>query len=644
MGPFHRQREGSKPRTSRPGAGRRKERRSEPGVEGLESRQLLSITEFTSLPTNSGPTGIASGDGSLWVAEGSTGQIARIDPGNPGAAPVSIAASPGAKPYDVVVDPHGRVWFTDEGLGAVGVYNPSNQTVTEYELPGSAGSGASHDANATPVGITVGPDGNIWFTEQRDNLIGVINPNTAPESGGVLPLSSGVVTVYSTGTGTNPTEIVSAGGKLWVSELGDNGSHNNRVGAFDPGNPGLGVKQYALTNTADLQGLGIALGSDGNVWVALHNSAYSQGTLVSFDPSNPASQSQVAEANGILGLYLTPGGDGNLYVTLKGNQVGTIDLRASGPDRRIQPFSTNNPTSVTNEITAGPDGNIWFTDKGLIGSTKGGVGVFPITQLVVSMPSSITADSPFSVTVKDQYLYGPGAGTIDAQYNGDVTLRLDPTPSSTGGNFTVQAVNGVANFTGLTIGQAGSYVILANAGVAGSAQTSQFSVSPSPTPTSPSPTPTSPTPTPTSPGSTPTSTPSPTPTIVAEQIKAVFLKHNRKGKAMGKPVEEIVLTFSTAMNAGSIGNAGAYQVAWASTRRVKRKLVTTLHPVGVPSATPGATNTTVTLVTSGMASKFARGGRLTISPGSIVNADGVSLGAPTVFLIAPRARGISPSS
>src|SRR5262249_23818981 len=120
---------------------------------------------------------------------------------------------------------------------------------------------------------------------------------------------------------------------------------------------------------------------------------------------------------------------------------------------------------------------------------------------------------------------------------------------------------------------------------------------------------------------------------------------NKKGKGIGKPVEEFVLTFSTAMNAGTIGNAGNYQVAWASTRKVKRKLQTTLHPVAVVSATPNSAATVVTLVTSATKQKFAKGGQLTIvSPGSSSSAAGVSLGPPSVFAISARAGGISPSS
>ncbi len=145
-------------------------------------------------------------------------------------------------------------------------------------------------------------------------------------------------------------------------------------------------------------------------------------------------------------------------------------------------------------------------------------------------------------------------------------------------------------------------------------------------------------------GNQPSKHPPPTPTIIAEQINAVYLKHNKKGKPIGKPVEEIVLTFSTAMNPGTIDNAGNYQVAWASTKKVKRKVQTVLHPMAVVSASSDPTNTVVTLVTSAPKTKFAKGGQLTIvAPGSILGAAGGSLGGATVFAIAPRAGGISPA-
>jgi hypothetical protein len=98
------------------------------------------------------------------------------------------------------------------------------------------------------------------------------------------------------------------------------------------------------------------------------------------------------------------------------------------------------------------------------------------------------------------------------------------------------------------------------------------------------------------------------------------------------------------MDPGTIGNAGNYQVAWFSTRKIKRKLQTIPHPIAVLSATPGAGDTTVAVKTSAQKTKFAKGGQLTISPGSVRSVAEGSLAPPTVFVIAPRAGGIAPKS
>ena len=98
------------------------------------------------------------------------------------------------------------------------------------------------------------------------------------------------------------------------------------------------------------------------------------------------------------------------------------------------------------------------------------------------------------------------------------------------------------------------------------------------------------------------------------------------------------------MNPGTIDNAGGYQVAWASTKKVKKKVQTVLHPVAVLSATADPTNTRVTLVTATLKTKFAKGGQVMfVSPGSILGAAGGPLGGVTEFAISPRAVGISPA-
>jgi hypothetical protein len=88
------------------------------------------------------------------------------------------------------------------------------------------------------------------------------------------------------------------------------------------------------------------------------------------------------------------------------------------------------------------------------------------------------------------------------------------------------------------------------------------------------------------------------------------------------------------MNTGTIDNAGNYQVAWASTKRVKRKVQRVLHPVPVTFQPSDSSAAVVALVTSVPMQKFARGGQvLIVSPGSIRSARGVALGGPMTISI-----------
>ena len=94
----------------------------------------------------------------------------------------SAGISAGADPADITVGPDGNLWFTEPSVNRIGRINPTTGVITEYS------NGLSGGAN--PTGITAGPDGNLWFTEA--NLvprIGRINPTT------------GVITEYSQGLG-----------------------------------------------------------------------------------------------------------------------------------------------------------------------------------------------------------------------------------------------------------------------------------------------------------------------------------------------------------------------------------------------------------------------------------------------------------
>src|SRR5262249_14757129 len=61
------------------------------------------------------------------------------------------------------------------------------------------------------------------------------------------------------------------------------------------------------------------------------------------------------------------------------------------------------------------------------------------------------------------------------------------------------------------------------------------------------------------------------PTIIAAQL-TTYRKLNKKHRPTGKPLAEVLLTFSAPMNTGTIDNAGNYQVAWESLKTVRTRV------------------------------------------------------------------------
>src|SRR5262249_48734043 len=68
-------------------------------------------------------------------------------------------------PLGITTGPDGNLWFTETNGNPqhIGQINPTTHVVTEFPTPTAA---------STPVGITTGPDGNLWFAEAIGNQIG----------------------------------------------------------------------------------------------------------------------------------------------------------------------------------------------------------------------------------------------------------------------------------------------------------------------------------------------------------------------------------------------------------------------------------------------------------------------------------------
>ncbi|MGA8575564.1 MAG: hypothetical protein WB609_07750 [Candidatus Cybelea sp.] len=106
----------------------------------------------------------------------------------------------------LALGPDNNEWFADNGHDAIGKMTPSG-VLTEYELP---------DAQThMPVGISKGPDGNVWF-------LATDSYGTSPEAGKVTP--SGTITEYQLPLNcSNVTDAIVSGndGNLWISAFCD---------------------------------------------------------------------------------------------------------------------------------------------------------------------------------------------------------------------------------------------------------------------------------------------------------------------------------------------------------------------------------------------------------------------------------------
>ena len=74
----------------------------------------------------------------------------------------SLVACSANYPNGITVGPDGNLWFTDSGLGMIGRITPSGQ-VTEFKVPYQF---------SRPAYIVTGPDGNLWFTDPGSGAIG----------------------------------------------------------------------------------------------------------------------------------------------------------------------------------------------------------------------------------------------------------------------------------------------------------------------------------------------------------------------------------------------------------------------------------------------------------------------------------------
>jgi streptogramin lyase len=180
--------------------------------------------------------GITTGsDGNLYIGYGT--YIEQVTPSGVMSLAYGMAPS-GSRFTSLTNGPDGNIWFVNQTQNEIGVMNISTDAVTTYSIPTS-----SSDLS----NITSGPDGNLWFTETQGNNIGKIT-------------TSGTITEYAVPTsGAGPDGIASGpDGALWFAESNNNGA----IGRITTSGS---VTEY-LTPTSYSGPMGITAGPDDALW------------------------------------------------------------------------------------------------------------------------------------------------------------------------------------------------------------------------------------------------------------------------------------------------------------------------------------------------------------------------------------------
>ena len=272
----------------------------------------------------------------------------------------------------------------------IGTINVSTRQFHEYPIPTS---------NAMPIGITAGPDNNLWFTEESGNKIGMIT-------------TAGAITEeYPVTTSASQPDGITLGpdGNIWFTEV-----DADKIGTINVSTHA--ISEYTIP-TSNAMPIGITAGPDNNLWFTEESGnkigmITTAGAITEYPVTTSASQ-----PDGI-----TSGSDGNLWFTeTSGNQIGSITIDGAITEYGI-PTSSSGPSG----ITPGPQGNLWMTEES---ADQIAQVVLPITTSIAitsspASPSTFGQDVTFTAVVTNW---------ADGTPSGNVTFNVDgqnETPAS----------------------------------------------------------------------------------------------------------------------------------------------------------------------------------------------------------------------
>lgn len=288
-----------------------------------------SVTNEFNVPTaNSQPGGIVSAlDGFLYFTEQASGNIGQVTTGGSMLEfnIVTKGGTAGNNAIGITTGPDSNLWFTEQGAApGIGQMLLGNHDITEFSIPGSS-----------PTFIIKGPLANtLVFSDPGQNKMGQITT-----SGGVTEWSIPTANANPLGLAVGPDQ------KVYFAE-----NSASKIGVLDPS---TGTITEIPTLTPNAGPTTIVNGQGGLLWFTENNVAklgsLTTSGLMKEYPLTPATSATA----------LVQGVDNNLYFADPAqNKIGQF-VPTTGT---VTEFAIPTANAFPGQLTLGPDFRIYFTE------------------------------------------------------------------------------------------------------------------------------------------------------------------------------------------------------------------------------------------------------------------------------------------
>lgn len=308
----------------------------------------------------------------------------------------------------IAAGPDGNMWFTNNANNSIGVITPKG-SVKYYPVP----TDSSQSMGSGMLGLAAGPDGNMWFTGFYANFVGKVTPD-------------GVVTLYPVPLPDAHPQAITAGpdGNLWFTLDFANG-----IGRITPDGvitvfpvPAPGITGVTTASDCLMCPLFITAGPLDSLWFTipaanLIGRITVDGVITTYPVKTVTPASTLNSTPTIANL--TTGADGDIYFTQTlDSKVSSMTLKGAATDFALR------AGSQPGSITPGPSDTLWFSE--LAGNSLGSIVVpgakaaAKIRQYRIpaanSMPTAVATGADGNVWFMNVVTVSPNVRNVQVGY------------------------------------------------------------------------------------------------------------------------------------------------------------------------------------------------------------------------------------